>query len=107
MMSDAAAPEVSPVSEERCLLRLYIAGVTPRSAAAIQAVQHFCEVELAGRYKLEVIDVHQQSALARSERIVATPTLVKYAPPPVRRLVGAFYSNPRKLLALCCVPIEE
>jgi circadian clock protein KaiB len=107
MSPDAALPEVGPVFEEPYLLRLYVAGVTARSTAAIQAVQHFCAAQLCGRYTLEIIDVHQQPGLARSERIVATPTLVKYAPPPVRRLVGGFTSDSRMRSALGYEAKEE
>jgi circadian clock protein KaiB len=107
MNPDAAAPEAAPVVEGSYLLRLYVAGVTARSTAAIQAVQHFCTAQLPGRYTLEVIDVHQQPELARSERIVATPTLVKYAPPPVRRLVGGFSSDSRMRSALGCEVKKE
>jgi circadian clock protein KaiB len=106
MRTDEATPEAAG-SEARYLLRLYVAGATPRSAAAIQAVQRQCAVQLPGRYKLEVVDVHQQPALARADGIVATPTLVKHAPPPVRRLVGGFSRDSRILLALGCVSIDE
>jgi circadian clock protein KaiB len=106
MSPDTPAPG-APVLQERYLLRLYVAGVTPRSAAAVQAVQQFCVTQLPGCCTLEVIDVHQQPALARDSGIVATPTLVKYAPPPVRRLVGGFCSDPRMLSTLSCVLMEE
>jgi circadian clock protein KaiB len=107
MSPEAAAPEAGRVFEEPYLLRLYVAGVTARSTAAIQAVQQFCAAQLLGRYMLEIIDVHQQPELARSERIVATPTLVKHAPPPVRRLVGGFSSDSRMRSALGCEAKEE
>jgi circadian clock protein KaiB len=100
-------PPESKAFEERYLLRLYVAGATPRSAAAIQAVQHQCALQLPGRYTLEVVDVHQQPALARADGIVATPTLVKHAPPPARRLVGGFSRDSRILLALGCVSRDE
>lgn len=92
---DDPTPESAPAFEERFFLRLYVAGVTPRSVAAIQAVQHLCAVRLPGRFTLEVVDVHQQPGLARAAGIVATPTLVRHAPAPVRRLVGGFSRDAR------------
>jgi len=70
------------------VLRLYVAGATLRSRQAIRRATHLCEVELKGRCTLEVIDVYQQPILARNGQIVATPTLVREFPRPVRRLIG-------------------
>lgn len=78
----AAAPE------GKYFLRLYVAGATARSRQALRRVSRLCEQELKDNYELEVIDVYQQPELARKNQIVATPTLVKEAPRPVRRLVG-------------------
>jgi circadian clock protein KaiB len=99
MRIEDPTPEPAPAPGERYLLCLYAAGVTPRSVAAIQTVQHLCAVQLPGRYTLEVSDVHQQPALARAAGIVATPTLVKQAPVPVRRLIGGFSQVSRMLSA--------
>jgi circadian clock protein KaiB len=73
---------------EAYLLRLYVAGVTPRSSEAIERIKAVCEDHLPGRYELEVIDVRQQPELAREHQIIVTPTLVKVHPLPLRRLVG-------------------
>jgi circadian clock protein KaiB len=70
------------------LLRLYVAGASDRSRRAILRARELCEGELHGQFELEVIDVYQQPILARNGQIVATPTLVKEFPPPVRRLIG-------------------
>jgi circadian clock protein KaiB len=70
------------------VLRLYVAGATPRSREALLRVRQLCEAELKENYELEVIDVYQQPILARDGQIVATPTLVKELPLPVRRLIG-------------------
>lgn len=75
-------------ADGRYILRLYITGMTSRSARAIENLQVFCEKHLAGRYELQVIDVYQQPILARDGQIVATPTLVREFPRPVRRLIG-------------------
>ena len=75
------------------LLRLYVAGATDRSRRAVIRARRLCETELSGNFELEVIDVYQQPILARDGQIVATPTLVKEFPPPVRRLIGSFAST--------------
>ena len=69
-------------------LRLYVAGATDRSRQAILRARQLCEDDLSGNCKLEVIDVYQQPILARDGQIVATPTLVREFPRPVRRLIG-------------------
>jgi circadian clock protein KaiB len=75
------------------VLRLYVAGATDRSRLAILRARQLCETELAGNFDLEVIDVYQQPILARDGHIVATPTLVREFPPPVRRLIGNLAST--------------
>jgi circadian clock protein KaiB len=69
-------------------LRLYAAGATDRSRRAILRARQLCETELSGDFELTVIDVYQQPTLARDGQIVATPTLVKEFPRPVRRFIG-------------------
>ena len=86
-------------------LRLYVTGMTPRSTRAITAVRTLCEELLPGRYDLEVIDVYQQPDLSQREQIVATPTLIKKGPAPVRRLIGDM-SNRARLLAGLGLPAE-
>jgi circadian clock protein KaiB len=75
-------------AKTKCVLRLYVAGATDRSRPAILRARQLCEVEFPGNFELEVIDVYQQPILARDGQIVATPTLVRQFPPPVRRLIG-------------------
>lgn len=75
-------------SSEKCLLRLYVAGATARSRQAILRARQLCGTEFNGNCELEVIDVYQQPILARDGQIVATPTLVKELPLPVRRIIG-------------------
>ena len=70
------------------VLRLYVAGATDRSCQAVLRARQLCETELKGNFELEVIDVYQQPILARDGQIVATPTLVREFPRPVRRLIG-------------------
>ena len=70
------------------VLRLCISGMTPRSREAILNLKRICETHLPGQYQLEVIDIYQQPELAAKHQILATPTLVKTLPSPVRRLIG-------------------
>jgi len=71
------------------ILRLYVAGASDRSRQAVLRARQVCETELKGNYKLEVIDVYQRPILARNGQIIATPTLVREFPKPVRRLIGS------------------
>ena len=83
----AAALEKTPETE-KYLLRLYVSGVTERSRRSILNINTFCKENLQGQYDLEVVDIHQKPSLARDEQIVATPTLIKLLPLPLRRIVG-------------------
>jgi len=93
----AAAQELE---KAKYVLRLYVAGMTPRSADAIRRVTTFCEQHLAGRYDLEIIDIYQKPALLRGEQIVAVPTLIKKLPVPLRRLIGDMQDEERLLFGL-------
>ncbi len=85
---------------DRYVLRLYVAGMTPRSTRAVETVRTICEEHLQGRYDLEVIDVYQQPTLARGEQIIAAPTLIKKLPLPLRRIIGDMSNKERVLLGL-------
>lgn len=87
-------------SSGKCVLRLYVAGATDRSRQAILRARQLCETELNGNYELEVIDVYQQPILARDGQIVATPTLVKELPRPVRRFIGDLANTARLFVGL-------
>ena len=88
------------------VLRLYIAGMTARSARAIENVRKICEEHLQGRYDLQVVDVHQQPTLAKGEQILAAPTLIKKLPLPLRRVIGDMSSKERVLLGLDIRPVK-
>jgi len=81
-------------------LRLYVTGMTPRSTQAIQNIKQICHEELLGRCDLEVIDIYQRPVLARGEQIIATPTLVKKLPLPLRRFIGDLSDKERIVLGL-------
>lgn len=96
--SKSTSGKVTRTDGHTYVLRLYVAGTTPRSMRAILDARAFCESHLADRYELEVIDIYQQPDLARDEQIIAVPTLVRSLPPPLRRLVGDL-SNEERVLA--------
>lgn len=72
----------------RYVLRLFVTGMTPRSTRAIRAVRELCQKRLLGRFELEIVDVYQQPAMIQDEQVLATPTLIKYEPAPLRRIIG-------------------
>jgi circadian clock protein KaiB len=82
------------------LIKLYIMGQTPRSQAAIASLRRICEVELEGQYELVVIDVLERPQLAEDEKILATPTVIKELPLPIRRVIGDLSDSERVLLGL-------
>jgi circadian clock protein KaiB len=85
---------------DRYVLRLYVTGMTPRSARAVNNLQAICDEYLEGRYDLEVIDIYQQPVLTRGEQIIAAPTLIKKLPLPMRRIIGDMSNRERVLLGL-------
>jgi circadian clock protein KaiB len=91
----AAKPETAKYA-----LRLYITGMTPKSTRAIANVRKLCEKYLKGSYELEVIDIYQQPKLAKGEQIIATPTLIKKLPLPLRKLLGDMSDTERFLVGI-------
>jgi circadian clock protein KaiB len=81
-------------------LRLYTAGQTPKSLAAIKNLKKVCEEHLAGRYEIEVIDLLKNPRLAKDDQIVAIPTLVRKLPDPVRKIIGDLSDTERALVGL-------
>lgn len=82
------------------VLRLYISGMTARSTQAIRTLTTICEEYLKGRYELEVIDLYKHPELAAKDQVIATPTLVKQLPLPIRSLVGTLSDEERVLVSL-------
>jgi len=89
---------------EKYMLRLYVAGTTPRSLLAITNIKKICEEHLRGRYDLEVIDIYQQPTLAKGEQIIAAPTLIKKLPLPLRKFIGDMADQQRILVGLDLKP---
>ena len=88
-------------------LRLYVAGQTPKSIAALTNLKRLCEGHLAGRYRIEVIDLLNQPHLARRDDIVVIPTLVRTLPPPIRKIIGDLSNEARVLVGLDVLPRDD
>ncbi|WP_283743868.1 circadian clock KaiB family protein [Sideroxydans sp. CL21] len=95
-------PKAKPRKEEggHYVLRLYVAGKSPKSVNAIANIKKICEQNLQGRYELEVIDLYQQPQLAQGEQIIALPTLIRELPLPLRRIIGDMSNTERVLVGL-------
>jgi len=87
-------------AEEKWMLRLYTAGQTPRSLAALDNLKRICEEHLSGRYSIEVVDLLKNPRLAKDDQIVAIPTLVRQLPPPLRKVIGDLSDTERALVGL-------
>lgn len=87
-------------STSKFQLKLYVAGSDSRTRSAIENLQHICDTELAGQYELEVIDVLERPDEAEDAKILATPTLIKQLPPPLRRVIGDLSDKQKLLLGL-------
>jgi circadian clock protein KaiB len=86
--------------DRQYVLRLYVAGINPRSSEAIRSITTICEEHLKGHYELEIIDIYQQPTLAKGEQIIAAPTLIKKLPAPLRRFIGNLADKERILVGL-------
>src|ERR1041384_1819951 len=91
-------------SQKKYVLRLYITGTTPRSIRAIANIKKMCERFLKGSYQLEVVDIYQNPSLGKGEQIIASPTLIKKLPLPLRRFIGDLSNTDRILVGLDIQP---
>jgi circadian clock protein KaiB len=96
-MQSAMPPETAPAAES-IVLRLYVAGQTPKCMRAFANLKRICEQYLTDRYRIEMIDLLLDPALARGDQILAVPTLVRRMPEPVRKIIGDL-SNTQRVLA--------
>ena len=94
----------SKLDGPKYVLRLYVTGMSPKSTNAIANVRKLCEKYLEGTYELKVIDIYQQPKLAKGEQIIATPTLIKKLPLPLRRLIGDMSDTERFLVGIDLKP---
>jgi circadian clock protein KaiB len=90
----------SKVASSSYILKLYVAGHSPKSVHAIANIKKICEENLKGCYELDVIDLYQQPQLAQGEQIIAVPTLIRKLPPPLRRIIGDMSNTERVLVGL-------
>ena len=88
-------------------LRLYVAGQTPKSLAAFANLKKICEEHLAGRYRIEIIDLLENPTLAKGDQILAIPTLVRKLPEPVRKIIGDLSNTERVLVGLDLRPLLD
>ncbi len=94
----------APVDAGAWVLRLYVAGETPKSLQAIRNLEAICKDRLEGRYQIEVIDLLKEPHLAAEHQILAVPTLVRRLPPPVHKVIGDLSSKEKVLVGLDLVP---
>lgn len=88
-------------------LKLYIAGVTPRCAKALENLKKICEERIPGKYSIEVIDLLKNPELAAVDQILALPTLVRQLPAPVRKIIGDLSDKEKVLVGLNLIPVEK
>lgn len=93
-------PNAAPSKPPKWQLRLYVAGQTARSVAALSNLRRICEEHLAGEYELEVVDVVKNPKLARGDQILALPTLVRKLPPPMKKIIGDLSNTERVIIGL-------
>ena len=87
-------------------LRLYVAGNTPKSVAALSNLKKYCETHLKGIYKIEVIDLLVKPQLAEGDQIFAIPTLVRKVPEPIRKIIGDLSNEEKVLVGLNIRPVK-
>jgi len=101
--NEEASPSIPPKKkkvDDKWILRLYVAGQTPRSLSAFRNLKAICEEELGGNYVIEVIDLIENPKLSRDDQILAVPTLVRKLPVPVRKIIGDLSDKERVLVGL-------
>jgi circadian clock protein KaiB len=91
---------LAKIGDGKYVLRLYVAGMNPKSTQAIDNIKRICEEYLPGKYQLEVIDIYQYPIFAKDGQIVAAPTLIKELPPPLRKLIGSMADAERVLVGM-------
>jgi circadian clock protein KaiB len=103
-MVSKAKYSVTAEKGQRWVLRLYVAGRTPRCETAERNLRKVCDEHLAGRYSIEVVDLVENPTLAQGDQILAVPTLVRKLPSPVRRIIGDLSNTERVLVGLDLKP---
>lgn len=93
--------------ESRFVLKLFITGRSTRSETAIRMLQRICDVDLRGQYELVIVDVLEHPEEAEEGRILATPTVVKALPPPIRKVIGDLTDKEKVLIGLDIQPMDD
>jgi circadian clock protein KaiB len=104
---EPSARRKGSAASQEYLLRLYVAGQTPKSLQAFANLKEICETHLKGRYRIEVVDLVQNPALARGDQILALPVVVRQLPPPVKKIIGDFSNAERVLVGLELRPVKK
>ena len=108
-MQKLSRPEKKPgkakAADKAWILRLYVAGQTPKSLEAFTNLKQICETHLSGQYRIEIVDLLKNPGLASGEQIIALPTLVRQLPPPVKKLIGNLANTERVLVGLDLKPV--
>ena len=104
MNDEEPLPDGPEIESEFWDLRLYVAGQTPKSVTALANLKKFCEDHLQGRYRIEVVDLVKNPQLARTDQILAIPTLVRRLPSPIRKIIGDLSNSERVLVGLDLQP---
>jgi circadian clock protein KaiB len=103
----AAKKKPARINASDCYrLRLYIAGQTPNSIAAIANLKKICEEKLKGKYRIEVVDLLVKPQLAKGDQIIAIPTLVRRLPPPVKKIIGNLSRTESVIVGLDLQPVR-
>jgi circadian clock protein KaiB len=95
-----AVKRQTPEAAEKWLLRLYVAGRSPKCVTALENLKRFCEERMAGHYEIEVIDLLENPRLAKDDQIIAIPTLVRRLPEPLKKIIGNLSDTQRMLVGL-------
>lgn len=103
----AKGSKAAEKKEYKWELRLYIAGNTPKSVAALNNLKKYCEEHLKGQYKIEVIDLLLHPQLAAGDQILAIPTLVRKVPVPMRKIIGDLSNEEKVLVGLNIRPLKQ
>jgi len=105
-MTNTENNEIEPVTDEnKWMLRLYVAGQTPKAITAYVNLKKICEEHLQGSYQIEVIDLLVNPTLAKDDQILALPTLVRKLPEPIKKIIGDLSNTERVLVGLDIRPI--
>jgi len=100
MDANGSAHDDKPDAPQVYELRLYLAGHSPKSVRAVENLRRVCEELLAGRYRIELVDLLENPQLARGDEIIAVPTLVRKLPVPVRKIIGDLSDTEKLLVGL-------